>query len=103
MLQRLGGYVDESFSVCLRFEAKEREAEEVWKSREWFRALAERGSGTPAVPTDPCEAQRILNDIYSMRSWKLVQAYIRFMDHTRLGGLLRRVRDFFRGKRSKQT
>ena len=98
-LRKLGNYVDDALSVFLRLEAKDQEAEEIWKGREWFRTLYEqekaKAESAPTVPADAA-AQETLDWIYHMRSWKLVRAYCRFMDETRLGRVLRRIRDFFR-------
>ena len=98
-LRKLGAYVDDALGTYLRCEAKEQEAEEVWKGREWFRMLyekevAERSNGAiPSVPVYTNEAERQLSEIYNMRSWKLIQRYRHFMDETRLGRIIRRLRD----------
>ncbi len=106
-LRRIGSVVDDALGTYLRLEAKESELEEVWKRSEWFRekyeaALAKNGSGASksalAAPVfaDGGEAQRMLDEIYNMRTWKLIQKYRRFMDETLPGAGLRKVRDFLR-------
>ena len=102
-LGRAGTYVDDSLGTYIRMEAMHSEAEEVWKSREWFRRLYEQyreaqmlSTGSSDLPADESEARRKLQEIYQMRSWKLIQRYRHFMDETRLGRILSRIRDLFR-------
>ena len=102
-LGRAGTYVDDSLGTYIRMEAMQSEAEEVWKSREWFRRLYEQyreaqmlSTGSSDLPADESEARRKLQEIYQMRSWKLIQRYRHFMDETRLGRILSRIRDLFR-------
>ena len=104
-LKKMESFVDDAFSNYLRLEAKTQEAEDIWQGREWFRKLyeqekarAEAGHVVPTVPSDATQAQQTLDWIYHMRSWRLVQAYCRFMDETRLGRILCRIREIFRKK-----
>ena len=101
LLRQVGHYVDDALADHQRLLAKESEAEEVWQGREWFRKLYEKelereGPLPSASPADEGEAQRMLAEIYQMRTWRLIQRYRRFMDETWLGKLLSKLRDFFR-------
>ena len=90
----LSRYVDESFATFLRYDAKEWEADRVWSERENYRRLLEQGNAAASVvPADTSEAQRTLDWTYHMRSWRLIQRYCHFMDETKLGRILKRLRD----------
>jgi len=45
----------------------------------------------PDIPEKNLSAQRQLEQIYSMRSWKLIKKYRNFMDNSKCGRLLRKL------------
>lgn len=101
-LSLVNQYVNDSVDLYRRMEGKEAEAEEVWKSKEWFRNLYEcelskKQDGKvleqSLLISDPTEAQKQLEEIYMMRSWKLIQRYRSFMDTTGTGKMLSKLRD----------
>lgn len=61
----------------------------------WFRITHScwNGVGSGDVDSDSGSQMR-LKEIYAMRSWRAVQKYTRFMDTTKLGKMLCRIRDF---------
>ena len=104
-LRRVGAYVDDSFGTYERMEAMQAETETLWRDRERYRRLYEEerdlnriagGLSPEHAPPGALEARRQLEEIYQMRSWKLIQCYRHFMDATWLGRILSRIRDLFR-------
>ncbi len=95
------------------YEKKELEAAEIWNGREWYRNLyehecakgchseiaASRATESTEVISDEfmqSQAELKLQEIYQMRSWKLIQKYQHFMDYSWIGKLLCKIRNAFR-------
>jgi len=93
--------VDDYVMVFQMFEASQSECDEVWRSREWFRQLYENMINEGRceltnLPQNEGDAQRQLEEIYQMRTWKLLQKYRHFMDCTWIGKFFSKLRDIFR-------
>ena len=110
--------LEDYLTLYITYEAKDREAAEIWGAREWYRELYETtcndksresasfeqcASCTLAVKDVSAEqilfaeqvAQARLREIYSMRTWRLMEKYMRFMDKTKIGRVLSKVRNLF--------
>ena len=74
-LRLVGNYVDDSVNNFIRWQAYERLAGD---ERERAKQM-----------------NRTLNDIYQMRTWRLIEHYRRFMDTNSLGRDLAKIRDLF--------
>lgn len=103
-LQPLRGILTDYMVLYQTYENKDMEAAEIWRAREWYRTMYEQSQKeegavatfTPLIPSDGTEAERILRDIYQMRSWRIIQKYRNFMDNTGIGRFLRKIRNIFR-------
>lgn len=83
-LKRVPAFIDDYFTLFQEYEKAKQEQEEVWASREWFRSLYEKEQ----------EKAQKLDQIYSMRAWKMVQKYVSFMENNKFGRFLARVKNF---------
>lgn len=79
---------------------KELQVDEIWEARNWFKDLYEIESTKTTKSYISCgeneEQDKCLNDlrlseIYSMRSWKLVEKYMHFMNHNRIGRVVYKI------------
>ena len=94
-------FVDEVFTLYNAFEGMFKETEEVWKSREWFRTLYENKNADKAKYLDnieQTEASKRLEEIYKMKSWKIIEKYQYFMDNTKFGRVMKKLRGTISGK-----
>ena len=90
VLKMTGKCVDESVSVYLRW--KNEEGDAVRTHQELEEQHQELGKCRQELE----EYRQKLKSIREMRSWKLVEKYCQFMDHTVPGRLLGRIRDTLR-------
>jgi glycosyltransferase involved in cell wall biosynthesis len=104
--------VEDYLTLYITYEAKDREAAEIWAGREWYRRLYEtenkklfevtisHSAYHDVIIESPLlgqsEAELRLKEIYSMRSWKIMKKYMNFMDNTRIGRALSKMRNYFR-------
>lgn len=80
-------------SLYVEYEKLDREINEIWQSRVWFeercnklmKVLKDKKSAVQPVELTNSEAELKLNEIYNMRTWKLVRKYQNFMENTKLG------------------
>lgn len=108
-LIQLKSIVEDYLNLYNNYENKELEAVEIWKAREWYRVLYEKESARRYYLETACvaskdttvinaeyvqsQAELKLQEIYQMRTWKLVEKYRYFMDCSLIGKFLRIIRD----------
>ncbi|TGE33793.1 glycosyltransferase [Desulfosporosinus sp. Sb-LF] len=95
--------VKDYITLFTEYVGKDQESEEVWAAREWYRKLYEqqcvRGQRTESSHfLNLSEAEARLEEIYNMRTWKIIQKYRHFMDYSRTGKILCKMRNLFRDK-----
>ncbi len=97
VLKRTGKCVDESVSVYLRWKNEEGDAVRTHQElEEQHKELEEQYQELGKCRQELEEYRQKLKSIREMRSWKLVEKYCNFMDHTVAGRLLGRIRDMLR-------
>jgi len=107
-LRKYSKLVDEYVSLYSAYEA----AEKLWDDVLWFKGLYEKEKNKKVRffdnQKDYCleavsnvnsisSAEIRLQEIYSMRSWRMVEKYQRFMNNTAVGKVLSKIRDGIRG------
>ena len=105
MLRELGDLTEDYLMMYTMYESKDIEATLIWQAREMYRQLYENEQNkntestqlkiqdiVPLVAGESMAEQR-LNEIYNMRSWKMIQRYRHFMDYSVMGKVLRKLRD----------
>jgi glycosyltransferase involved in cell wall biosynthesis len=103
-LQQFKTIADDYLALYITYESKDLEAAEVWNARERYRMLYEQAcNNNQIIETLPCilspaamehvgtHAEQQLQEIYNMRSWKLIQKYRHFMDEVFIGKLLKKI------------
>lgn len=97
LIKDMSFIIDDYYTIYCEFLKKEIEAMEIWKSRTWFKQLAESYQNNVNVlkdlPPSNDFAIQELQQIYNMRTWRLIQKYRRFMDNSLLGKFLCKVRN----------
>lgn len=99
MLNSIPNLVDEFITLYCSYEAKQLEATEIWGGRNWYKMLYEKSIQKNVPDENSLLAQKQFEEIYSMRSWRLIEKYRKFMDCTFLGKWLSKIRDLILGKR----
>lgn len=94
-----GNLTNDYLVIYTELENFDKELYTVWKSKQWiderYHALLERkNDGDGKLLLGSSEAEQRLQEIYNMRTWKLIQKYRNFMDRNTVGKLLSKVRDF---------
>ena len=107
-LKKYSNLVDEYVSLYSAYEA----AEKLWDDVFWFKGLYEKEKNkkvrsfdnqkdycvdTESNVNSISSAELRLQEIYSMRSWKMIEKYQRFMNNTAVGKVLSKIRDGIRG------
>ncbi|OOP74787.1 glycosyltransferase [Clostridium beijerinckii] len=104
LLKQISFFVDDYMTIFLEYENSEYNCEEIWKSKMWFENLyndiccgfGQNGVYESKISADgnSLEIQRRLDEIYNMRTWKLIEKYRRFMDNTIIGKCIRKIFNF---------
>ena len=94
-LDKLGMFADDYVTIYQETEMLEKELMEIWEGKQWLEnqyiiLSKAKENSTVFVPVTQSDAEKRLQEIYSMRTWKAIQIYRRFMDNTRIGKLIRR-------------
>ena len=91
--------IEDYLTLYTTYENKELQTAEMWNARETYRGLFEQECAKGILcgfVQSPAELK--LQEIYQMRSWKLVERYRRFMDYTFIGKIIKTIRDALRFK-----
>lgn len=92
-LQLTSSIVRDYLTLYNEFESKIQECEEVWNVKEWYCRLYEEAKAGASFSNIINDSQKKLEEIYNMRTWKMIEGYKKFMDNTVIGGGLRKIRD----------
>lgn len=95
--------INDYVTIFNEYEYKNLECEEVWNIKQWYHRLYEKTQydlngykitiDSESVNIGASEAQKRLDEIYNMRTWKLIRKYQNFMDNSFIGRILRKIRD----------
>lgn len=102
-LKLFSSIIDDYVTIFNEYEYKNLECEEVWNIKQWYHRLYDKSQYElneykfiekfDSIQASNSEAQKRLDEIYSMRAWKLIKKYQNFMDNTFMGNILRKIRD----------
>lgn len=102
-LKTISNLINDYVTLYNEYEYKNQECEEVWKIKMWYqnlyeKSLCELNNGKDSINISGFnlsenDAQKKLQEIYNMRTWKVIEKYKKFMDNTAIGGFLRKIRD----------
>ncbi len=101
-LDKLGMFADDYVTIFQETEMIEKELMEVWEGKQWLEnqyntLLRTKENSTVFVPVTQSDAEKRLQEIYSMRTWIVIQTYRKFMDNTSVGRTIRRIVTFIGG------
>lgn len=81
------GIFEELMMLCNSYGSKEIETNEIWQAKEWHQQECNR------LTVEREKLERELQTIYSLRTWKMITKYHKFMRETKVGYVLSKIRD----------
>ena len=92
-LKMVSSMIDDYVTLYNEYENTEKKCEEIWKAKLWFEehAVETHDDNCEYISKNTTDAQKQLEEIYNMRTWKLVQKYRNFMDNTWVGKTIRKL------------
>lgn len=88
------GLLSQEFLTCYNeCEARDQEIGYVWKEKSWFENIYNRAEYENQENRQLVEKlQEQLNAIHSMRTWKIVQVYVKLMNQSKIRKLIRKIK-----------
>ncbi|WP_209446915.1 hypothetical protein, partial [Paenibacillus jamilae] len=95
-LKSLSNLIDDYLTLYCEFLQREADLEWIWNERNRYNLDVRSNDLNNVNNNSITEAASLLElqKIYSMRSWKLIGKYQNFMDNSRIGLLLSKLRNF---------
>lgn len=92
VLKETDSLAEDYLTIYMEHESLECELQELWKSKQWLHE--QYHNFLNSKQNENSCAKITLEEIYNMRTWKLIKKYRYIMDQSSAGKFLRKLRDF---------